>query len=80
VVAIPAGSWGHEVAAAIQLRGDEVVTIEELRRHAEPSLASFKLPRRLLVMPELPRSPSGKLLRRVVRDRFRSQVPEEELT
>jgi len=80
VVGIPAGSWGHEVAAAIQVRGDEVVTIEELRRHAEPTLASFKLPRRLLVIPELPRSPSGKLLRRVVRDRFRNQVPEKELT
>ncbi|HEY6221386.1 MAG TPA: AMP-binding protein, partial [Candidatus Eisenbacteria bacterium] len=80
VVGVPAGSWGHEVAAAIQVRGDEAVTIEELRRHAEPTLASFKLPRRLLVLPELPRSPSGKLLRRLVRDRFRDQVPEEELT
>ncbi|HKW50851.1 MAG TPA: AMP-binding protein [Candidatus Eisenbacteria bacterium] len=80
VVGVPAGSWGHEVAAAIQTRGDAVVTIEDLRRHAEPALASFKLPRRLLVLPELPRSPSGKLLRRVVRDRFRNQVPEEELT
>ena len=80
VVGIPAGSWGHEVAAAIQVRGDQLVTIEELRRHAEPALSSFKLPRQLLVMPELPRSPSGKLLRRVVRDRFRNQVPEEELT
>ena len=80
VVGIPAGSWGNEVAAAIQVRGDEVVTIEELRRHAEPTLASFKLPRRLMVLRELPRSPSGKLLRRVVRDRFRNQVPEKELT
>jgi O-succinylbenzoic acid--CoA ligase len=80
VVGIPAGSWGHEVAVAIQVRGEEVVTIEELRRHAEHALATFKLPRRLLVLPELPRSPSGKLLRRVVRDRFRNQVPEKELT
>lgn len=80
VVGVPAGSWGHEVAAAIQVRGDGTVTIEELRRHAEPTLASFKLPRRLLVLPALPRSPSGKLLRRLVRDRFRNEVPEEELT
>ncbi len=80
VVGIPAGSWGHEVAAAIQLRGDATVTIEELRRHAEPALSPFKLPRQLLVLPELPRSASGKLLRRLVRDRFRNQVPEKELT
>jgi len=80
VVGIPAGSWGHEIAAAIQVRGDEVITIEDLRRHAEARLSAFKLPRRLLVMPELPRSASGKLLRRLVRDRFRNQVPEEELT
>ena len=80
VVGIPAGSWGHEVAAAIQLRGDAALTIDDLRRHAEPALSPFKLPRRLLVLPELPRSPSGKLLRRLVRDRFRDQVPEEKPT
>lgn len=80
VVGIPGGSWGHEVAAAVQVRDGSAVTLEELTRHLTPALSPYKLPRRLLVVPDLPRTAAGKLLRRVVLDRFRDQVPEEKAT
>jgi O-succinylbenzoic acid--CoA ligase len=76
-VGIPSGVWGHDVAVAVRLRPGASLTLEALRDFATPRLSRIKLPRRLLVVAELPRSPSGKLLRRVVRDWFRSQVPEE---
>jgi len=78
VVGLPSGAWGHEVAAAVVLRAGAVLTLDELRSFAASRLSGIKLPRRLRVVPSLPRSPSGKLLRRVVRDGFREQVPEED--
>jgi O-succinylbenzoic acid--CoA ligase len=74
VVGLPSGAWGHEVAAAIVLRLGATATPEEIVRRAATSLARFKLPRRAALVDALPRSASGKLLRRVVRDRFLDQV------
>lgn len=74
VVALPGGAWGHEVAAAVVCRAGATVTLEELRRHAGATLASFKLPRRLRVMDALPRSGAGKLLRREIRSRLAEEM------
>ena len=78
VVAVPAGAWGHEIAAAVTLRPGSDLTLEELRSFAANSLAPFQLPRRLRVLDSLPRSPSGKLLRRTVRDLLREEMAREE--
>jgi fatty-acyl-CoA synthase len=78
VVGVPSGAWGHEVVAAVELRAGLTSTPEELRAHAAAALSPFKVPRRFVLGPALPRTASGKLLRRLVRDRMQSQVPEEE--
>jgi len=78
VVGIPAGAWGHEIAAAVTLRPGSDLTLDELRSFAATSLASFQVPRRLRVMDSLPRSSSGKLLRRTVRDLLGEEMPHEE--
>jgi fatty-acyl-CoA synthase len=77
VVAIPAGAWGHEIVAALVLRPDALLTLEDLREHAGRHLASFKLPRRLHIADALPRSDAGKLLRGEVRSWFAEQVAEK---
>ncbi|HET9941591.1 MAG TPA: AMP-binding protein [Candidatus Eisenbacteria bacterium] len=63
VAGIPAGSWGHEIAAAVVLHPGASLTLNELRDHAMEALANFKLPRRLRIVRELPRGASGKLRR-----------------
>ncbi|HKO21450.1 MAG TPA: AMP-binding protein [Candidatus Eisenbacteria bacterium] len=77
VAGISSGAWGHEVAAAVVLRPGASVTLNELRDHALETLATFKLPRRIKIVRELPRSASGKLLRDALRDLFRDEVLEE---
>ena len=74
VVGLPSGAWGHEVAAAVVLRPEASLTLEDLRRFAEAKLSRIKLPRRLRVLEALPRTASGKLLRRAVRDGFGDEV------
>ncbi len=77
VVAIPAGAWGHEIVAAVVLRRDAGLTLEDLREHAGRHLAPFKLPRRLHIADALPRSDAGKILRGEVRSWFADQVAEK---
>jgi len=74
VVPLPAGAWGHEVAAALVLRPGARLTLEDLREHAGRSLASFKLPRRLHIAGALPRNGSGKLLRGEIRSWFAKEM------
>ncbi len=77
VVSIPAGAWGHGVAAALVLRPGAAITLEDIREHAAKSLASFKLPGRLHVADALPRNDSGKVLRGEVRSWFAEEVAEK---
>jgi O-succinylbenzoic acid--CoA ligase len=77
VVGLPSREWGAEVAAAVVLRPGRSLSLEELRAHAGSRLSGFKLPRLLVAVDALPRSASGKLLRRVVRERLLDEMAKE---
>lgn len=68
VVGMPEGSRGEEVVAALILEAGATVTLEDVRRWAEKSIAHYALPRRVVVMSELPRSQIGKVMRRRVKE------------
>ncbi len=71
VVGLPSGHSGEEVVAAIVAepgRGD--LDLESVRAFARDELAAYKVPRRLFVVDELPKSLIGKVLRRRVRDQL----------
>jgi O-succinylbenzoic acid--CoA ligase len=61
--------WGQRVAAFVVARDPgRPPTLEELRAFARERLAAAKAPRELIIVPALPRGPSGKLLRRLLPD------------
>jgi len=60
--ALPDPALGEEVAAAVVLQ-DPSVTINELRHFAAARLADFKVPRKIVLLEEIPRGPTGKLRR-----------------
>jgi len=60
VVGVPDERWGERVAAVVAPRPGRRPGLEELRRHCEPRLAGYKLPRSLVSVTEMTRSPSGK--------------------
>lgn len=68
VVGMPESHRGEEVVAALILEAGATVTLEDVRRWAEKSIAHYALPRRIVVMRELPRSQIGKVMRRRVRE------------
>lgn len=61
---VPDEKYGEEVQAAIVLKGE--ATAEEILAHCRERLASFKVPKVLHVLPELPRTATGKVQRRHV--------------
>tara|TARA_R110002020_G_scaffold410770_5_gene620442 strand:+ start:4909 stop:6426 length:1518 start_codon:yes stop_codon:yes gene_type:complete len=79
VVGLPDERWGKIVVAFIKRRGD--VTAEDLDRHCRDSgLANFRRPRRIVFVDEIPKSPVGKLLRRllVAGDYTEERIPENQ--
>jgi o-succinylbenzoate---CoA ligase len=59
--------WQEAVAAVVVLRDGASVSEEELRTHCATELARYKVPKRFEFVSELPRTASGKLLRRELR-------------
>jgi O-succinylbenzoic acid--CoA ligase len=59
--------WQQAVTAIVVLAEGSSATPDELRRHCAESLAGFKVPKRVELAAALPRTPSGKLMRRALR-------------
>jgi malonyl-CoA/methylmalonyl-CoA synthetase len=64
VFGVASDEWGEEIGAAI-VPADPASppTLEDLRRHCEGTLASYKRPRRMVIVDDLPRNAMGKLVR-----------------
>jgi len=66
-VARPDPEWQQAVTAVVVLRDGARASPDDLRRHCAGSLSGHKVPKRIEFAPELPRTASGKLLRRALR-------------
>jgi O-succinylbenzoic acid--CoA ligase len=63
----PDAEWGEAVVARVVLRPGAELDLDRLRAHCAPRLASFKAPKALEIADVLPRTESGKLMRRALR-------------
>jgi long-chain acyl-CoA synthetase len=68
VFGVPSDEWGESVHAAVQPKAGHTIDLGALEAHAVEHLAGYKRPRSWEVREELPRTESGKLLKRVLRD------------
>jgi fatty-acyl-CoA synthase/long-chain acyl-CoA synthetase len=67
VFGIPSEEWGESVHAVVVLRPGATLTAEDVQAHARGLLASYKIPRSVSFVEELPKTGSGKLLKRELR-------------
>jgi acyl-CoA synthetase (AMP-forming)/AMP-acid ligase II len=68
VIGVPDAEWGESVKAVVQTRPEMTVTAEELIAFCAERLASYKKPKSIDFVDELPRDAAGKLLKRRLRD------------
>ena len=60
VVGRPSERWGQEVVALVELSPGATATVDEVVTHASEHIARYKLPKDVLFLPAIQRSPSGK--------------------
>ncbi|PEG41657.1 acyl-CoA synthetase [Mycolicibacterium duvalii] len=70
VFGLPHPTWVEAVVAAVVVRAGADVDEPQLLEHCRTHLAGFKTPKKLYFIDALPKNPSGKLLKRVLRERF----------
>jgi fatty-acyl-CoA synthase len=68
VVGLPHPRWVEAVVAVIVVKSGCALTEEQVIAHAQARLASFKAPKRIVFVDALPKNPSGKLLKRQLRE------------
>ncbi len=68
VIAVPDERWIEAVCAVVVLRAGASASAEELRGFARERLAGFKTPKRIEFADALPKNPSGKILKRELRE------------
>jgi long-chain acyl-CoA synthetase len=66
VVGIPHDELGEEVGAAVALKEGESATPEELREFVKANVAAYKYPRAVWIVDDLPKGPTGKILKREI--------------
>ncbi len=75
VIGQESAKWGESPFAVI-VSSDPALTEAEVLAHCKDKLARFKLPKGAAFTHEIPRNPSGKILKRVLRDQFPGPAPE----
>jgi len=70
VIGVPDPEWGSEPMAVIVLKKGETATPEEIIDFCRDKLAGFKRPRYVAFVDELPKTSTGKVLRRTLRDQY----------
>ena len=68
VIGVADERWGERPVAVVVLKPGAALTLEALQQHCRAKLAGFKMPKELIVRTELPRNPSGKILKRALRE------------
>jgi acyl-CoA synthetase (AMP-forming)/AMP-acid ligase II len=75
VIGQESAKWG-ESPLAVLVRKNPDVNEEQVLAHCDGKLARYKLPKGTVFVDEIPRNPSGKILKRVLREEFNAPAPE----
>lgn len=70
VVGVPDEKWGEAVKAIVVLKPDSAATPEDIIAFTRARIAGYKVPKSVDFIAELPRNPSGKILRRELREPY----------
>jgi acyl-CoA synthetase (AMP-forming)/AMP-acid ligase II len=78
VVGVPDARWGEMVVALVQPHAGKQIAIDALGTHCRTTLAGYKVPKRVVIVDSLERSPAGKadykLLRALAAERLQADT------
>jgi len=70
VIGIPDPKWGEAVTAVVVLKGEESLTLDEVRAFCRDKIAGYKIPKALKLVTEIPKNATGKVVKRELRERL----------
>jgi acyl-CoA synthetase (AMP-forming)/AMP-acid ligase II len=70
IIGAPDPDWGERIVAYVIPKPNASMTKEDIISHVGQNLASYKKPKEVYFVKELPYSPSGKLLKRLLRNAY----------
>jgi acyl-CoA synthetase (AMP-forming)/AMP-acid ligase II len=70
VIGVPDEKWGETIKALVVLRKDQTITSEDLINYCRTRLGGFECPTSVDFIEALPRNPSGKVLKRQLREPY----------
>jgi len=70
VIGLPHPYWIEAVTACVVVKAGHVLSEEQVIAHCRAHLATFKSPKKVVLIDALPKNPSGKILKRELRNRF----------
>jgi acyl-CoA synthetase (AMP-forming)/AMP-acid ligase II len=70
VIGIPNDKYGEALLAFIVTTPKGSITAEELVEFCRDKIAGYKIPRKIELIDELPRNPSGKILKKILREPY----------
>ena len=73
VIGVPDEYWGESVKAFVVLKQGMKVTEDEIIDLCKKTIAGYKKPRSVEFVQQLPKSPTGKILKRVIKSQYRHQ-------
>jgi long-chain acyl-CoA synthetase len=77
VLGVPDQRFGERIVAVVTARAGKKPSAESLRSHCETFLAAYKIPQQFIVVADLPRGPTGKILKRVLREELEGRTAAE---
>ena len=80
VIGVPHPYWIEAVVAVVVPRQDQTLNAEDVTAHCLAQLAAFKVPKRVVFAEALPKSPSGKVLKRDLREGYADLLRTDEQT
>jgi acyl-CoA synthetase (AMP-forming)/AMP-acid ligase II len=70
VIGIPDDKFGEALLAFVVLKPGSSLELDELVAFCRDRIAGYKIPRRLEIIEQLPRNPSGKILKKILREPY----------
>jgi fatty-acyl-CoA synthase len=68
VIGVPDEKWGEVGKAFVVLKRDASTTVQDLHRYCSGKLAKYKIPKHFVIIGEMPKGHSGKILKRALQD------------
>ena len=72
VVGVYHPKWVEAVTAVVKLKAGKTVSRDDLMAHCKAHLSAFKTPKEVIIVDELPKTPTGKILKRNMRETYKA--------